>query len=72
MIKGLSSIGRGLLVAAASGVIVLAIPTMAMAHSGNRLSLDLEADLKATKLVYDVHFARARWMTRLGYRLLLK
>jgi hypothetical protein len=41
-------------------------------HTRLILSLDLEADLKATKLVYDVRFARARWMTRLGYLLLLK
>jgi hypothetical protein len=36
------------------------------------LSLDLAADLDRAQLVYDAHLARARWMTRVGYRLLLK
>ena len=35
------------------------------------LSLDLAADLDRAQLVYDAHLAR-RWMTRVGYRLLLK
>jgi hypothetical protein len=36
------------------------------------LSLDLEADLKAARRAYDARLARARGMTRVGYRLLLK
>jgi hypothetical protein len=36
------------------------------------LSLDPEVDLGRAQLVYDAHLARPRWMTRVGYRLLLK
>jgi hypothetical protein len=35
-------------------------------------SLDPEVDLGRAQLVYDTHLARAHWMTRVGYRLLLK
>jgi hypothetical protein len=36
------------------------------------LSLNPAADLDRAKVVYEAHSARARWMTRVGYRLLLK
>jgi hypothetical protein len=36
------------------------------------LALDPVADLDRAQLVYDAHLARARWITRVGYRLLLK
>jgi hypothetical protein len=36
------------------------------------LSLNPAADLDGARLVYDAHLARARWMTRAGYHLLLK
>lgn len=32
------------------------------------LSLDTEVDPAAAKRIYDAHLARARWMTRIGYR----
>jgi hypothetical protein len=34
------------------------------------LSLDPAADLDRAQLVHDAHLARARWMTRVGHRLL--
>jgi hypothetical protein len=36
------------------------------------LSLDPAADLDRAQVVYEAHLARARWMARVGYRLLLK
>jgi hypothetical protein len=36
------------------------------------LSLDPAAELDRAQLVYEAHSARARWMARVGYRLLLK
>ena len=36
------------------------------------LSLNLAADVDAARRVYDAHLTRARWMTRAGYRQLLK
>ena len=36
------------------------------------LSLDPDADVEAAQRVYEAHITRARWMTRVGYRLLLK
>jgi hypothetical protein len=36
------------------------------------LSLDPDADLGAARHSYDAHLARARWITRAGYRQLLK
>jgi hypothetical protein len=38
----------------------------------NVLSLDPETDLDAALRVYAAHLARARWMTRVGFRHLLK
>jgi hypothetical protein len=38
----------------------------------NVLSLDPEADVETAHRVFAAHLARARWMTRTGYRLLLK
>ena len=38
----------------------------------NVLSLDPEADVEAAQRVYAAHLARAHWMTRTGYRHLLK
>lgn len=35
------------------------------------LALDPVADFAAAKQSYDAHLARARWMSRCGYRLLL-
>ena len=35
------------------------------------LALDTEQDSEAARGVYDAHLARARWMTVVGYRLLL-
>jgi hypothetical protein len=34
--------------------------------------LDPELEPKRARLVYDSHLARARWMTKTGYRLLLR
>jgi len=36
------------------------------------LSLNPDADIEMARRVYDAHLARARWMTRAGYRELLK
>ena len=36
------------------------------------LSLDPEADVGAAQRVYAAHLARAHWMTRVGFRHLLK
>ena len=38
----------------------------------NVLSLDPEADIETAQRVYAAHLARARWMTRVGFRHLLK
>lgn len=36
------------------------------------LSLDPDTDVDAAQRVYDAHLARARWMTKAGYRQLLR
>jgi hypothetical protein len=36
------------------------------------LSVDPDAGLRAARRIYAAHLARARWMARTGYRLLLK
>ena len=36
------------------------------------LSIDPDVDVEAAQRVYAAHLARAHWMTRVGYRLLLK
>ena len=36
------------------------------------LSLDPEADVDAAQRIYAAHLARAHWMTRVGFRHLLK
>jgi hypothetical protein len=38
----------------------------------NVLSLDPEAGIEAAQRVYAAHLARAHWMTRVGFRHLLK
>ena len=35
------------------------------------LSVDPDADVEAARRIYAAHLARARWMTRMGYRQLL-
>jgi hypothetical protein len=35
------------------------------------LSVDPDADVEAARRIYESHLARARWMTRTGYRQLL-
>ena len=35
------------------------------------LSVDPDADVEAARRIYAAHLARARWMTRTGYRQLL-
>ena len=38
----------------------------------NVLLLDPEADIEAARRIYAAHLARAQWMSRVGYRHLLK
>ena len=42
------------------------------ATARNVLLLDPEADIEAARRVYAAHLARARWISRVGYRDLLK